>query len=188
MLAGKVNSNSIQICYGLSVGYSGFESANHPGVHGTSIVQPGIADFYLRFHHHRHPDLRPVEEFCPMKIISRNSEHGERLAVDANGFSYDVAITAESSLPTGVTQHGIRTGAGLHVVFLMKKSAQNGTKAEDVKVISRGQITPGVVGVALRLEVHRRHTIPDQTGEGLIAIAKVTIIRIRLARTAVYSL
>src|SRR5215469_3947115 len=188
MLAGKVNSNGIQICYGLSVGYSGFESANHPGVHGTSIVQPRIADFYLRFHHHRHPDLRPVEEFGPMKIISRNSEHDERLTVDANGFSYDVAITAESYLPTAVTQHSIGTGARLHVVFLMEKSAQNGTKAEDVKVISGGQITPGVVGVALRLKVHGSDAISDQAGESLVSIAKVTIIRIRLARTAVYSL
>src|SRR5215472_362128 len=188
MLAGKVNSNSIQICYGLSVGYSGFESANHPGVHGASVVQPGIADFDLRLHHHWHPDLGPIEEFGPMKIISRNSEHGERLAVDANGFSYDVAITAESSLPAAVTQHSIGTGARLHVVFLMEKSTQNGTKAEDVKVISRGQITPGMVGVALRLKIHGRDAISDQAGESLVLIAKVTIIRIRLARTAVYSL
>src|SRR5215471_3669 len=165
MLAGKVNSNGIQICYGLSVGYSGFESANHPGVHGSSIVQPGIADFDLRFHHHRHPDLRPVEEFGPMKIISRNSEHDERLAIDANGFSYDVAITAESSPPAVVTQHRIGTGAGRHVVFLMKKSAQNGTNTEDIKIIPGGQITPGVVGVALRLKVHGCNAVSDQAGE-----------------------
>src|SRR5262249_41041120 len=117
-----------------------------PGVARPVALEPRIPYLDLRLHHHWHPHFGPVKEFGAVKVTAGNTQHGERLAVNANGLADNVAIATKPLPPRRVAQHCIPTGSGLEIVFGMKETPERWFEAQHIKIIACRQVPPNVIG------------------------------------------
>ena len=178
VLASKLRPNRVQIGFGLSSRDARLHASGHPGIPRPTRVQPWIADLNLRLHHHRHPDLRTVEEFSPMESGWCDAEDRVRQAIDVHGGADDAWVARESSGPRLVAQNCKGTVTGPKVIALMEDAAGDRLHTKRVEVVPGREIAPHAVGAAERFDTHRRHAVADQRIERRIAIAQIFVRRV----------
>src|SRR5258708_37941904 len=113
ILAGKLRCNRVEVGFGLGRRHTRLEPAYHEGIPSHSVIEPRVAYFDPRLHHHRHPNLRPVIELSAVEIARRYAQHRIGLPIDANRLPNDRWVSSESRLPRVITEHCVGALSGM---------------------------------------------------------------------------
>src|SRR5439155_765492 len=121
--------------------------------------------------------FRPVKDLGAMEAPRSHAENCEWSTVQPYRFPGDSRITAEPLLPGAIAEHDVGIRSGADVLIGPVEPADCGLDPEDVKVVTRCQVTPNamsaVAGFDPRYSDPKRRDAFECSG----AIANVAVVR-----------
>ena len=119
------------------------------------------------------PDVGSERREDPVELARRDSHHGVRLRLGADGSAQDVGTQIEMPLPDGVADDGDR------IRVAGEPSSQCGSRADDARVVARHRLRRDEGAVAIDVQVGLGRKRGCESGQCAASIAEIPIGRIR---------
>jgi hypothetical protein len=91
-------------------------------------------------------------------------------------FPATCGVAAETVLPAGVADHGIRAGVGMGVLGGREEPAQRRLDAQRFEVVAGYQVAPHAVRASVVIERHHGDAVGEQRFEHRVAVANVSVV------------
>ncbi len=112
-----------------------------------------------------------------MEAVWGHSNHGQRLAVEPDGYTGNVGIGMEPGLPQTLADHHHRVSTLLVAVFFgVEEPAKDGPDPEHREEIPGNQLAADALGMLVLTEAHRFRPGHGQAGEQLQVVAIVPVV------------
>ena len=133
-------------------------SEGHVHVVFAALVK-NLEPLYLFLLNHRRPEIGKEEEQCPVEVRRRNAKDGERMLVDLNNTSHDVAIVLKLAVPIFIADYEIGSTVGAMLVGIVEEAAKERLNAHRVEVVSGDFVAPGLGRIGARVQPNRSEDI-----------------------------
>src|SRR5579859_3642558 len=119
-----------------------------------------------------------------MEILWANTDDGERMFVDFDGRAQDMRVAAELVTPERIAQHNIGRRVRAAFIVEVEEPSQLRAEAEHAKVVPGNLVKPALSRNPLDAKSCVVELVCGHVAEGVVAAAKIEIVRVRLTIVA----
>ena len=158
---------------------SRLQAANDVQPPALTIVEIVYRRRHLGLHHDRHEQIGRRCGDDAGEADGRDADDCHRRAVDRHHLVQDGRVAGEAPLPEPMAQYRHRVRARRPIVIVGEPAAERRLHAQDGKRVARDELRLDALGLATIGERRRRRRARHQAAEGVVAIAKIPIHRMR---------